>query len=73
MGPAGANEDLHRNKRRFESCARYGALDTTIWRNQDNEIQAMERWRKIPSPQSPVEPVPLAKSTKPTIRHFAGG
>lgn len=60
------------NKRRFRRCARYGALGKTIWRYQDNEIRAMERWRKIPSPQAPVDPVPLAKSTKPTVRRFPG-
>ena len=42
-----------------------GALATTIWREQANEIRAMGLWRKAWYPQAPVYPVALAPGGDP--------
>ncbi|MCP9858954.1 MULTISPECIES: DUF305 domain-containing protein [unclassified Cyanobium] len=80
VGPAGATYDLrfidgmvqhHTGALRMSEfvfgigAPGVGALATTIWRDQANEIRAMGLWRKAWYPQAPVYPVALAKGGDP--------
>ena len=80
VGPAGATYDLrfidgmvqhHTGALRMSEFVfgigepGVGALATTIWRDQANEIRAMGLWRKAWYPQAPVYPVALAKGGDP--------
>jgi uncharacterized protein (DUF305 family) len=80
VGPAGATYDLrfidgmvqhHTGALRMSEfvfgigAPGVGALATTIWRDQANEIRAMGLWRKAWYPQAPVYPVALAPGGDP--------
>ena len=80
VGPAGATYDLrfidgmvqhHTGALRMSEfvfgigAPGVGALATTIWRDQANEIRAMGLWRKAWYPQAPVYPVALARGGDP--------
>ena len=80
VGPAGATYDLrfidgmvqhHTGALRMSEFVfgigqpGVGALATTIWRDQANEIRAMGLWRKAWYPQAPVYPVALASGGDP--------
>ncbi len=80
VGPAGATYDLrfidgmvqhHTGALRMSEFVfgigspGVGALATTIWRDQANEIRAMGLWRKAWYPQAPVYPVALASGGNP--------
>jgi len=80
VGPAGATYDLrfidgmvqhHTGALRMSEFVfgigqpGVGALATTIWREQANEIRAMGLWRKAWYPQAPVYPVALAPGGDP--------
>ncbi len=80
VGPAGATYDLrfidgmvqhHTGALRMSEfvfgigAPGVGALATTIWRDQANEIRAMGLWRKAWYPQAPIYPVALAKDGDP--------